>query len=86
QLDPGSAWLWLSLAFVGFAGGFVSVTATIGSLGTTAAHDRQLTRGAVAGATLASVATPWEAASNMPLSRGAPSASKQHFSLRSHCS
>jgi len=47
----------LGLVFAGFAGGFVSATATIGSLGARAAHDRHLERGAIAGAVLASVST-----------------------------
>lgn len=45
------------LVFAGFVGGFVSATATIGSLGARAAHDRRLARAAIAGSVLASVAT-----------------------------
>src|SRR5690348_15364318 len=45
------------LVFAGFVGGFVSATATIGSLGARAAQDRRLARSAVAGSVLASVAT-----------------------------
>jgi len=47
----------LGLPFAGFIGGFVSATATIGSMGTRAARDHGLFRACVAGAVLTSIAT-----------------------------
>ena len=45
------------LSFAGFAGGFVSSSATIGAMGARAKKDPTLARGAVSGAVLSSVAT-----------------------------
>lgn len=48
----------VGLALSGFAGGFVSSTATHGAMGSRAAGDPDLLRPAIAGAALSSVATP----------------------------
>jgi uncharacterized membrane protein (DUF4010 family) len=45
------------LSFAGFAGGFISSSATIGAMGARARQDPKLARGAVSGAVLSSVAT-----------------------------
>ncbi len=47
----------LGLPFAGLSGGFVSATATIGSMGARAKRNPMLARGAVAGAALSSLAT-----------------------------